>query len=154
MYQTSHVKQQPITEAHMSYFLDTEHDSKWSYTDWNLILLATSDQVSDELISGLGAAIRRSGGWILQSGEVSPHCVDIDFEFPRHLCTEIYSSLLTQGLELSPDAHTQLADLFHCTQYVGQSARQEAARIHLSIYASDGAEAFLGSRSGCDVLAA
>lgn len=125
-------------------FTGKPSNSRQPCSDWNLVLLATMPRFPRRVLDLLDRAVRETGGWVLRQGEVSEQCVDIDFEFPRLLCVEIYSALLATGMELCSDAHAQLADLSHCTQHVSGDARCEVARIHLSIYAGEGAEAFVG----------
>ncbi len=121
--------------------------------DWNLTLVATSEALPARMLEGLSSAVVACGGWVLSHGAVSESCADIDFEFPRAQCMEIYSLLVATGVELSQEAHQQLTGLCHCTRQLG--ARQldhgeesAAARVHLSVYAGDGAEGFLGESMG------
>jgi hypothetical protein len=122
--------------------------------EWNLVLLAISPRLPRCSVEYLEGAIREAGGWVLQRGNVSEQCADIDFEFPRSLCLDIYSVLLGNDIELSGDAHVQLTGLAHCTQHASGSARCEVARIHLSVYYGEGAEVFLASSTRQSVQAA
>ena len=55
------------------------------------------------------------GGWIISRGCVEPGLVRVVFEFPRDICVEIYSTLVSLGLELSSHSHRLLAELCRCT---------------------------------------
>lgn len=125
-----------------------------TFAEWNLVLLAISPRFPRRSVEYLEAAIRAAGGWVLQRGDVSEQCADIDFEFPRSLCIEIYSILLGNDIELSGDAHVQLTGLAHCTQHASGNVRCEVARIHLSVYYGEGAEVFLGGSTPPRVQAA
>lgn len=58
------------------------------------------------------------GGWILQRGVLQPKLVRFVFEFPRDICVEIYSALVSLGLELTPESHRKLAELCRCTPFL------------------------------------
>ena len=112
--------------------------------DWNLMLIATSNVVSESMLEQLNGAIIACGGWVLSHGVVSERCADIDFEFPRTRCMEIYGLLVAVGMTLSPEAHRQLAGLCHCTRHIDEQSRSATARVNLSLYAREGSESFLG----------
>ena len=116
--------------------------------DWNLMLVAMSEAAPAPLLEHLSHAIVACGGWVLSHGEVSKQCADIDFEFPRAHAMEIYCLLVGAGVELSLEAHGQLAALCHCTRQLGEEERSVAARVNLSVYARAQGEAFLGDAVG------
>lgn len=122
--------------------------SNFPIEDWNLVLIASLPDHAAGSVATTAAELHRSviaaGAWVLQQGSVSPHCADFDFEFPRSLCFDIYASLVLSGIQLSAEAHSQLTGLCHCTLQLCEWDRRQVARIHLSIYAGEGAEAFLG----------
>ena len=112
--------------------------------EWNLMLVATTEARPAPMLEGLSRAITACGGWVLSHGSVSENCADIDFEFPRTQCIEVYSLLVAMGVELSLEAHQQLTGLCHCTRQLGEGAASAAARVHLSVYAGEEGEGFLG----------
>lgn len=116
--------------------------------DWNLILIACLPEKALNSATAKAEDLRRSviaaGAWVLQHGSVSAHCADFDFEFPRERCFDIYASLVQSGIQLCAEAHHQLTGLCHCTRQLREWDRRQVARIHLSIYAGEDAEGFLG----------
>ena len=86
------------------------------------------------------------GGWVLRKDAVSSQCAEIDFEFPRSGCLEAYCLLAGAGLELTVDAHAQMSALWHCSSHLALHGNDTAVRIHLSLYAREGSEAFLGEK--------
>ena len=112
--------------------------------DWNLMLIATSDCTPKHVLDQLSGAVLACGGWVLHMGAVSERCADIDFEFPRAYCAEIYGLLVGIGMELSQEAHAQITALCHCTQHMDEETQSMAARINLTVYARAGSEEFLG----------
>ena len=112
--------------------------------DWNLMLIATSDRAPKHVLDQLSGAVVACGGWVLNLGAVSERCADIDFEFPRAYCAEIYGLLVGIGMELSQEAHHQITALCHCTQHVDEDAQSMAARVNLTVYARAESGEFLG----------
>ncbi len=112
--------------------------------DWNLMLIATSDRAPKHVLDQLSGAVVACGGWVLTLGAVSERCADIDFEFPRAYCAEIYGLLVGVGMELSQEAHHQITALCHCTQHVNEDTQSMAARVNLTVYARAESEEFLG----------
>ena len=110
--------------------------------DWNLVLIATC-AVPRNLLAPLHQAVLACHGWVLMQGEVSPRCADIDFEFPRAHSVEVYALLVAMGVNLSTEAHQQLTALCQCTRHGGTAAQTAVARVNLTLYAADGAEAYL-----------
>ncbi len=122
--------------------------------DWNLMLVATSEREPAPLLETLRNGVTTSGGWVLSQGKVSARCADIDFEFPRARCMEVYSLLVATGVELSQEAHQQLAELCHCTMQLNEGGQSAPARVYLSVYAGEGSESFLGQTMGSRTEAA
>ncbi len=116
--------------------------------DWNLMLVATSAASPELLLDRLSSVVVACGGWVLSKGAVSERCADMDFEFPRARCIDIYSLLIAVGVELDAEAHRQMTGLCHCTQHVDDGSQSAAARVNLSLYAREGSEAFLGQSTG------
>ncbi|WP_124848515.1 hypothetical protein [Acidipila sp. EB88] len=93
-------------------------------------------------------ALAALGAFVLRQGAVSEHCAEIDFEFPRVHAMDVYCLLVANGIELSQEAHQQLADLCHCTQELGGEAEGTLVRINVSVYARAEGESFLGAPAG------
>ena len=55
---------------------------------------------------------------MLQRGRIEPRVARLVFEFHRDICVEIYSALVSLGLELSSHSHRFLAELCRCTPYL------------------------------------
>jgi hypothetical protein len=49
---------------------------------------------------------------------VQPGTARFVFEFPRDICIEIYSALVSVGLQLTPASHQLLTELCRCTPHV------------------------------------
>lgn len=111
--------------------------------EWNLLLVGTVDELPENLSERLGSELRAAGGWILSRGTVGKSCAELDFEFPRHRCVEIYAALVAYGIALSMEAHLELTSLCQCTQMIAPGLRAAAVRVQLAVYSRAGAEDFL-----------
>ncbi len=103
--------------------------------EWNFPLIATSSDDAERLSRYLSGAILACGGWILTRGTVGDACAEIDFEFPRANCVEIYSVLIAAGLTLSQEAHLKLTELCQCTRYLLAAKSLDVVRLQLTVYA-------------------
>ncbi len=103
-------------------------------SEWNFPILATSPDEAERLARYLSGAILACGGWILSRGTRGEKCAEIDFEFPRANCVEIYSVLIASGLTLSQEAHIKLTELCQCTLYMLALKSLEAVRLQLTVY--------------------
>ena len=74
-----------------------------------------------QVLPMLHGVLCECGGWIVSRGCVEPGLVRVVFEFPRDICVEIYSALVSLGLELSSHSHRVLAELCRCTPYLFDS---------------------------------
>ncbi len=116
--------------------------------DWNLVLVATSKGMPKPLLDLLCGGINACGGQVLTHGTVSEHCADIDFEFGRRSSMEMYSLLVSAGLALSLEAHHRLTELCQCSLLADSREASARVRVHLSVYAGEGAESFLADTFG------
>lgn len=107
-----------------------------SAASWALRLTALSADNPERLARFLTGALLACGGWILTRSTQGNESAELDFEFARAGCVEIYSVLVAAGLALSRDSHLQLADLCHCTSNLIESRALEIARAVLTIYHS------------------
>lgn len=104
---------------------------------WNLRLTALSSDEPERLVRYLTGALLACGGWVLTRTTQGKEAAELDFEFARAACVDIYSVLLAAGLELSKDSHLQMADLCHCTKNLLQSRAFDIARADLVVYRAE-----------------
>lgn len=110
---------------------------------WSLRLTALSADEPARLARFLTGALLSCGGWVLTRSTQGSEAAELDFEFARASCVEIYAVLVASGLELSRESHLQLAELCHCTKNLIESRAFEIARVNLVVYHS-------ASKSGLD----
>lgn len=103
---------------------------------WSLKLTALSADEPDRLVRYLTGALLACGGWVLTRTTQGKEAAELDFEFARAACVEIYAALVAAGLELSRDSHGQMAELCHCTKNLMESRAFEIARADLVVYYS------------------
>ncbi len=101
---------------------------------WNLVLIAASTDGPERVLRFLSGAVSACGGWVTSRESSGEQCAEMEFEFPRANCVEIYSVLVATGLTLSQRAHKQLTELCQCTSYLLESKAYDIARMHLTIY--------------------
>lgn len=99
-----------------------------------LKLTAASGDDPERLVRFLSGVLLASGGWVLSRATQGREAAEIDFEFVRSTCLEIYAALVASGIELSRDSHQQLAELCACTQRLMREKAYEIARVDLVIY--------------------
>jgi hypothetical protein len=101
---------------------------------WSLRLTALSADDPERLVRYLTGALLACGGWVLTRTTQGREAAELDFEFARAACVDIYSVLVAAGLELSRDSHLQMADLCHCTKNLIESRAFDIARADLVVY--------------------
>jgi hypothetical protein len=94
---------------------------------------ALSTQEPGVLVRTLTGAILGSGGWVLSRGTNEEGQLMLLFEFERRHCVEIYSILVSAGLELSAQAHRLFTDLCQCTKHRDETCATEIASVDLEI---------------------
>jgi len=94
---------------------------------------ALSTQEPGVLVKTLTGAILGSGGWILSRGANEEGQLTLLFEFERRHCVEIYSILVSAGLELSAQTHRLFTDLCQCTMHRAEACATEIASVDLEI---------------------
>jgi len=105
-----------------------------SLDGWRLKLTALSADEPDRLVRFLTGALLACGGWVLTRTTRGKEAAELDFEFARASCVEIYAVLIAAGLELSRDSHVQMFELCHCTKNLIESHAFEIARADLVVY--------------------
>jgi hypothetical protein len=103
--------------------------------DWDLRLTATCAEDPQRLMRFLTGAVLSCGGWVLSRSLPGSDTVEISFEFARGVSLEIYSMLISAGLELSRDAHISMTELCQCTKNLAAKAL-DVARIRLLVLAA------------------
>ena len=101
---------------------------------WSLNLTALSADEPARLVRFLTGALLACGGWVLTRSTQGNQAAELDFEFARASCVEIYAVLIAAGLELSRDSHLQMAELCHCTKNLIESKAFDIARVDLVVY--------------------
>ena len=101
---------------------------------WNLSLTALSSDEPERLVRFLTGALLTCGGWVLTRSTQGDQAAELDFEFARASCVEIYAVLVATGLELSRASHLQLAELCHCTRNLIDTHAFDIARADLVVY--------------------
>ena len=105
-----------------------------SSEEWSLKLTALSADQPDRLVRYLTGALLACGGWVLTRTTQGNQAAELDFEFARASCVEIYAVLIAAGLELSRDSHLQMTELCHCTKNLIDTKAFDIARADLVVY--------------------
>jgi hypothetical protein len=87
-------------------------------TDDVLYLTALLSEDQSMVVPRLSGIIPDCGAWIRSRSYVQPGTARFVFEFPRDICIEIYSALVSVGLQLTPSSHLSLTELCRCTPHV------------------------------------
>lgn len=85
-----------------------------------LTALLHEDQLM--VVPRLSGLIPDCGAWIRSRSYVEPGTARLVFEFPRDICVEIYSALVSVGLQLTAASHSALTELCRCTPHVFELA--------------------------------
>jgi hypothetical protein len=110
------------------------HPAPHRESDRTLRLTALSAGNPERLVRFLTGAVLACGGWILTRSTQGDQAAELEFEFARASCVEIYAVLIAAGLELSRDSHLQLADLCHCTCNLIDTRGYDIAHIDLTVH--------------------
>jgi hypothetical protein len=86
----------------------------------NDVLYLTALLAEDQslVVPRLSGVIPDCGAWIRSRSYVEPGTARFVFEFPRDICVEIYSALVSVGLQLTATSHMLLTELCRCTPHV------------------------------------
>ncbi|HVJ08243.1 MAG TPA: hypothetical protein VM554_07650 [Acidisarcina sp.] len=57
----------------------------------------------------------------------------MSFEFERYECVEVYTALISAGLELSQDSHQRLTELCQCTRNLKRPLPGEIVGVELEV---------------------
>jgi hypothetical protein len=83
-----------------------------------LYLTALLPEDQSLVIPRLSGIIPDCGAWIRSRSYVEPGTARFVFEFPRDICVEIYSALVSVGLQLTATSHLLLTELCRCTPHL------------------------------------
>jgi hypothetical protein len=83
-----------------------------------LYLTALLHEDQSLVVPRLSGLIPDCGAWIRSRSWVEPGTARLVFEFPRDICVEIYSALVSVGLQLTDASHSLLTELCRCTPHV------------------------------------
>lgn len=89
-----------------------------TYADDVLYLTALLPEDESLVISRLSGVIPDCGAWIRSRSYVEPGTARFVFEFPRDICVDMYSALVSVGLQLTAASHRILTELCRCTPHV------------------------------------
>ena len=83
-----------------------------------LYLTALLPEDQSLVVPRLSGLIPDCGAWIRSRSYVEPGTARFVFEFPRDICVEIYSALVSVGLQLTATSHLLLTELCRCTPHL------------------------------------
>ena len=89
-----------------------------TFADDVLYLTALLGEDQSTVVPRLSGIIPDCGAWIRSRSYVEPGTARFVFEFPRDICIEIYSALVSVGLQLTAASHNLLTELCRCTPNV------------------------------------
>jgi hypothetical protein len=102
-------------------------------TGRELKLTALCQEDAARTVRFLTGAVMACGGWVLLRRFHPDESAEIEFEFPRAACVEMYSVLIAAGLELSRESHVLLAELCQCTRELLETKGFETASVDLRV---------------------
>src|SRR6201992_4279531 len=83
-----------------------------------LYLTALLGEDQSLVVPRLSGIIPDCGAWIRSRSYVEPGTARFVFELPRDICVEIYSALVSVGLQLTAASHLLLTELCRCTPHL------------------------------------
>jgi hypothetical protein len=97
-----------------------------------LYLTAILAEDQSTVVPRLSGLIPDCGAWIRSRSYVEPGTARFVFEFPRDICVEIYSALVSVGLQLTPASHSLLTELCRCTPHVFDLASRQLPAVDVA----------------------
>ncbi|MBT9331343.1 hypothetical protein [Paracidobacterium acidisoli] len=107
------------------------HDEATARRELRLTALCHEDAA--RTVRFLTGAVMACGGWVLVRRFFPDDSAEMEFEFPRATCVEMYSVLIAAGLELIRESHVLMADLCQCTKDLIESKGLETAGVDLRV---------------------
>ena len=97
-----------------------------------LYLTALLAEDQSTVVPRLSGLIPDCGAWIRSRSYVEPGTARFVFEFPRDICVEIYSALVSVGLQLTAASHSLLTELCRCTPHVFDLASRQLPAVDVA----------------------
>jgi hypothetical protein len=93
-----------------------------------------------EMVPVLLDTMASCGCWLLEQRDVSPTVTELSFELLLRSVFELYSGLLSSGVDLSRDSHTSMKSLCTVRDHNPHHAkRRRILTVHLELVFIDGA---------------
>ena len=105
----------------------------WNDTMPELRLISRSEDSPEKAVYFLTGAIMACGGMMLSRRFHSDGSAAIECEFPRAICVEMYSVLLSAGLRLSRSSHLKLSELCRCTHALPLDFQQQMVMLEVEV---------------------
>lgn len=99
-------------------------------------LTALSAEEPQRLVRFLTGVVQACGGWVVTRGVCGNESGEIEFEFVRAACVDIYAALVATGLDLSREAHLQMTEFCQCTKNLLETRAFEIVHVELLVYRS------------------
>ncbi len=97
-----------------------------------LYLTALLPEDETTVVPRLSGVIPDCGAWIRSRSYVQPGTARFVFEFPRDICVEIYSALVSVGLQLTAASHSVLTELCRCTPHVFDLSSRQLPAVNVA----------------------
>ena len=94
-----------------------------------LYLTALLHEEQSLVVPRLSGLLPDCGAWIRSRSYVEPGNARLVFEFPRDICVEVYSALVSVGLQLSRTSHMSLTELCRCTPHVFDASQRKMPAV-------------------------
>ena len=105
----------------------------WNDTMPELRLISRSEDSPEKAVYFLTGAIMACGGMMLSRRFHSDGSAAIECEFPRAICVEMYSVLLSAGLRLSRSSHLKLSELCRCTHALPLDFQKQLVMLEVEV---------------------
>ena len=113
--------------------VDANGLSSCTPNEWDLHLCAFCED-APRAVRFLTGAVMACGGGLISRGLDAGRAAAIEFQFARDACDEIYSVIVTAGLQLSAQSHQMLASLCQCTREMQPLTHEDLVHVDLRIY--------------------
>lgn len=97
-----------------------------------LVLVAACSEVT-RATNFLVGAIRASGGAVVSRSFDADGGAELEFEFARSACVDVYCMMIAVGLELDAASHRQITLFCQCTRERTDATGQDLARVILGL---------------------
>jgi hypothetical protein len=116
-----------------------------------LELQCFSYQERQGLLPALTSAFTLCGGWVLERKTLSATAMEFRLEIQLRSILELYSSLVSSGVELTRDTHSTLTDLCTCRRHLPRTAQANqilSIRLEISFLEDVTLHSLLSTGSG------